>query len=196
MFALGPHRAPWVCCPCPVWRALPRHDVCCWGQAHRVGRLAARRFGGPGIGRKRLCHKVLQWLPERSEKAAAFLHQLRNIAYQRGDYDDALEWYRKSLPIFEALGNRTGMASSLSQMGVLLTETGHPTEAIRLNLKSLALRRDLRLPEVRINLHWLDGQREALGQEAFQTALREHLSEEEADAALRLLDDQAAGDAG
>jgi tetratricopeptide (TPR) repeat protein len=127
---------------------------------------------------------------------ATSYHQLGRVAQDRGDYDDALEWYRKSLPIFEALGNRTGMASSLSQMGVLLTETGHPTEAIRLNLKSLALRRDLRLPEVRINLHWLDGQREALGQEAFQAARREHLSEEEADAVLRLLDDQAAGDAG
>jgi tetratricopeptide (TPR) repeat protein len=135
----------------------------------------------------RLCREVLEWLPARSETAAAFLHQLGNVAYLRGDYDAALDWYRKSLAIKEALGDRAGMASSLSQMGVLLTETGKPTEAVSFNVQSLALRLKLRAPEVRIDLYWLGRQREALGREAFQAVLREQLGEENADVVLEML---------
>jgi tetratricopeptide (TPR) repeat protein len=132
---------------------------------------------------------VLEWLPARSQNAAAFLHQLGMVAQKRGDYDAALEGYRKALAIDDALGDCAGMAGSLSQMGVLLTETGKPTEAVRFNLQSLALRLELRVPEVRIDLHWLGRQREALGQGAFQAALRGHLDEENADAMLKMLED-------
>jgi hypothetical protein len=58
------------------------------------------------------------------------------------------------------------------------------------------LRLGLRVPEVRIDLDWLGRQREALGLEAFQTVLRQHLDAEDADAVLGLLDDDTGGDAG
>jgi tetratricopeptide repeat protein len=44
------------------------------------------------------------------------------VAQRRGDYDQALEWYRKSLAIKEELGNRAGMANSYHQLGILLLE--------------------------------------------------------------------------
>ena len=68
--------------------------------------------------------------------------------------NDALDWYRRSLAINEALGNRSGMANSLSEMGVLFTKTGIHAEGVSFNLRSLALRLELQLPQVRIDLNW------------------------------------------
>jgi tetratricopeptide (TPR) repeat protein len=133
---------------------------------------------------EQLCREVLEWVPDRSREAASFLHQLGIVAQKRGSYEEALEWYRKSLAINEELGNRVGMANSFGQIGVLLTETGHPREGVSWNLRSLALRLEIGVPEVRIDLHWLGRQREALGDAQFQEALREHL---DPDAVVRVL---------
>jgi tetratricopeptide (TPR) repeat protein len=138
---------------------------------------------------EQLCRDVLVWVPERSREAADFLHWLGIVDQKRGSYDDALEWYRRSLAINEELGNRAGMASSLSQIGVLLTETGRPDEAVPWNLRSLALRLEIGVPQVRIDLHWLGRQREALGEDRFGGVLREHLDEEGAGKVLRMLDE-------
>ena len=66
---------------------------------------------------EQLCREVLTWVPERSQKAAAFQHQLGMVAQERGSYEDALDWYRKSLAIAEELGDRSGMARSYHQLG-------------------------------------------------------------------------------
>ena len=113
------------------------------------------------------------------------------VAHERGSYDEALEWYRKSQAILEELGDRAGTASSLSQIGVLLTETGRPWEAVFWNLQALALRLELRVRQVVIDLHWLGRQREALGAEQFNEILREHLDEESTTNLLRMLDERA-----
>lgn len=124
---------------------------------------------------EQLIHELLGWLPERSEKAAASYHHLGIIAQNRGDYDQALDGYRKSLLIKEELGNRAGMAKSYSNIGALFTERGEPAEAIPLNLRGLAIHLELGSPGVRINLHWLRRQREQLGDERFRAILSEHL---------------------
>lgn len=59
---------------------------------------------------------MLPWFDVRSSNATACLHQLGILSYRRGDYDQALDWYRKSLDIFEQLGNRAGMATSYHQL--------------------------------------------------------------------------------
>jgi tetratricopeptide (TPR) repeat protein len=46
---------------------------------------------------ERLCHEGLAIVPEHSSHAAAFAHQLGAIAQERGDYDQALDWYRRAL---------------------------------------------------------------------------------------------------
>ncbi len=139
-----------------------------------------------------LCRDVLTWVPEKSATAAMFLHQLGNVAYLRGDYEAALEWYRRSLEISEALGDRASMASSYSQIGVLLTETGKPEEAVPLNLRSLAIRLELGVPQVGISLYDLTHQREALGEQRFLDVLKQHLDENGVNAVLKLLEDFAA----
>lgn len=114
---------------------------------------------------EQLCRETLSWLPERSSKSADFLHQLGNVAYQRGDYDQALEWYRKSLAINEELGNRAGMATSYHQLGILLTEQGMAEQGVPFTLQSLYIFLELKLPQARTALNWLRRQRETLGEE-------------------------------
>ena len=103
-------------------------------------------------------------------------------------YDEALDWYKRSLEINEELGDRSGMAFSISQLGMLATKQGRPEEGLRLNLQSLAIRGELQVPEVRIDLDWLHRQRELLGEERFGELLREHVGDEGAEAVLGLVD--------
>ena len=60
-------------------------------------------------------------------------------------------------------------------------------EAVALNLRSLALRLELRVPQVRIDLHWLGRQREALGEERFRELVVESVVEESLEGVLGLL---------
>jgi len=140
---------------------------------------------------EQLCHETLTWVPERSTQAAAFLHLLGIIAQARGAYDEALEWYRRSLALAEELGDRAGMASTYSQIGVLFTTRGTPDAAVAWNVRSLRIRMELRSPEIRIDLYWLTQQRQMLGETRFLGLLHEQLSAYGAQALLRLLDDFA-----
>jgi len=189
------------------WRAktLPQpreQDIQDWLEArhhhHAAGELAEAIEVTEGVAlqldtwgawdwEERPCRETLAWLPANSEKSAAFYCQISNFAYLRGDYEEALNGYHEIITIFEKLGNRAGMASSLSQMGVLFTETGRPAEGVSLNLQSLVLRLELQVPQVRIDLHWLGRQREALGEAEFHEVLLEHLDEESAKAVLGML---------
>jgi tetratricopeptide (TPR) repeat protein len=80
---------------------------------------------------EQLCREVLTWVPERSRNAAAFLHQLGIVAQKRGAYDDALEWYQKSLEILEELGDRSGMAGSYHQLGRVAQERPDGRESLK-----------------------------------------------------------------
>jgi tetratricopeptide (TPR) repeat protein len=141
---------------------------------------------------RHLCKEVLTWIPERSQKAAAFVHQLGIIAQNRGAYEEALEWYRKSLAIEEELGNRAGMARSYGQIAALLTEQGAPEEGLPHNLSSLALHLEIGSPNAGFNVQLLTRQRELLGEERFLSILREQLDEDEVKVVLDLLEKFAA----
>jgi tetratricopeptide (TPR) repeat protein len=53
----------------------------------------------------------------RDRRLTVLYHQLGVVAQNRGDLGAAEDWYRKSLEIEEALGDRPGMASSYHQLG-------------------------------------------------------------------------------
>jgi len=127
----------------------------------------------------------IEELGGRSDLAISYYR--RGVAAQdRGNFDQALEWYQKALQIFEELDRRAEMAGTISNLGFLATEQGCPEDGLPLNLRSLAIRRELQVPEVDIDLHWLDSQRKLLGAERFGELLREHAGEE-AEAVLGLL---------
>ena len=138
---------------------------------------------------ERLLRETLAWMPEGSTEAAAYLHHLGIVAQRKGDYDGALDWYRKSLAITEQFGDLAGMARSFSQIGVLYTQTGRAADALPLNLRSLALRQEMRSSDIRINLHWLSRQRQVLGVDAFRDIVAEHCDVENTTQVLALVDE-------
>ncbi len=62
---------------------------------------------------------------------------------ERGDYDQALDWYRQSLTIKEELGNRAGTASSYHQLGIIAQERGDYDQALDWYRQSLAIKEEL-----------------------------------------------------
>jgi len=140
----------------------------------------------------RLYRETLNWVPDRSPKAAMCFHQLGILAQNRGDLDEALAQYRRSLAIKEALGNRAGMAGSCCGIGAIFTETGKPEDGLDLNLRSLAIYSEIGSPDVRFNWYWLTRQRTALGERRFVDILRQHLDEESVNSVLEMLEAYAA----
>src|SRR5262249_50886719 len=94
--------------------------------------------------------------------------------------------------IEEELGNRAGIAGSFSQIGVFLTRRGAAEEAVAWNLRSLAIRLELRVPQVRIDLHWLGRQRELVGEDRFLELVAQHGGEGAVATVLGLLEQAAA----
>jgi tetratricopeptide (TPR) repeat protein len=74
---------------------------------------------------------------EHQREMAAVLHQRGILAQSRGDYDAALEHHRRSLEIFEQLGDRAGVASSLNAIGLVLQERGDYDKALDYYQRSL-----------------------------------------------------------
>ncbi|PYQ67852.1 MAG: hypothetical protein DMF53_01050 [Acidobacteria bacterium] len=130
---------------------------------------------------------IKEELGNRAGMASSY-HQIGRLAEIRSDYEQALDWYKKSLLIEEELGNRAGMARTISQLGALWTQREHPEEAVPLNLRSLSIRLQIGSPDIRIDLDWLNRQRELLGEERFGEILREHLSEEDSRAVLEMME--------
>ncbi|MFF3457122.1 tetratricopeptide repeat protein [Streptomyces sp. NPDC002730] len=112
-------------------------------------------------------------------------HQLGVLAQDRGDYDRSGEHYRTALSIAEELGDRAGIAAGISQLGALHTEQQHPEQGITYNLQALALRLELGASP-RTDLYWLGRQRALLGDELFRSALRQQMSEPDANTLFSL----------
>jgi tetratricopeptide (TPR) repeat protein len=70
---------------------------------------------------------------------ATAYHQLGRVAQDRGALDDAEAWYKKSLAINEALGDRPGMATSYHQLGMVAQDRGALDDAEAWYKKSLAI---------------------------------------------------------
>jgi hypothetical protein len=61
------------------------------------------------------------------------------VAQDRGDLDSAENWYRKSLEINEALGNRRGLATSYGRLGLLSEQRGDMNTALDWIVRCVAL---------------------------------------------------------
>ena len=77
------------------------------------------------------------------ERAAIVLHNLGYLLQSRGDYDQALEYYERSLKIKEDLGNRLGVANYLHQIGRIQQERGQFEQAREYYQRSLKIREEL-----------------------------------------------------
>jgi len=90
-----------------------------------------------------LCLETLSWLEQLPKEKAEYLHQLGIIAQNRGSYDEALDWYKKSLKIKEELGNFAGVANSYGELGNLSFQSDKYDEALDWYKKSLEIKEEL-----------------------------------------------------
>jgi tetratricopeptide (TPR) repeat protein len=84
-----------------------------------------------------LIHDTLARLPAESPRRAAWIHQLGILAEVRGDYDEAVRQYQRSLDISERLGDQAGQTGGYHQLGMLAHERGDYDEAARQYQRSL-----------------------------------------------------------
>jgi tetratricopeptide (TPR) repeat protein len=130
---------------------------------------------------------------------ASSYHQLGMLAQLRGDYDEAARQYQRSLDIEERIGNQAGMATTCSQLGILEAEQGGSAAlAIDWDVKALAIRLRLGVPQAVNNLRRLPAQRRDLGPEPFTGLLTQAAGNISlAETILSLLDQmQSANDSG
>jgi tetratricopeptide (TPR) repeat protein len=74
---------------------------------------------------------------------ATTYHQLGVITQHRGRWDEAEDWYHKSLTISEDLGDRPGMAATYHQLGRIAELRGRWDDAEDWYHKALTINEDL-----------------------------------------------------
>ena len=86
-----------------------------------------------------LCRETLTWLPPDTRRARRVPGTLGILAQRRGDYGTAESLYRRSLEIFERIGDQAGMATSYHQLGMLAQLRGDYDAAEPLYRRSLEI---------------------------------------------------------
>ncbi|MEO1086334.1 MAG: tetratricopeptide repeat protein, partial [Acidobacteriota bacterium] len=84
-----------------------------------------------------LLKEALSWVPEGSPEAARCVGQLGNLAYFRGDYEEASRLHMQSLVIFRAHDDRPGLAIGYHQLGMIELSRGRKDLALSWFRKSL-----------------------------------------------------------
>jgi hypothetical protein len=79
---------------------------------------------------------TLRWLPERSARRAAWLHELGKIAQVRGDLDEAERLYQQALAMFSTAGDQHGVSRSYLSLSVIAQVQGDYEGAERLYERS------------------------------------------------------------
>ena len=87
--------------------------------------------------------RLLELAPEDAGWRAIALGNLGNIAYTRGDLDEAERLYREALEIFSTLGSLKGQAAVPGNLGIIAWTRGDLDEAERLFNEALELNRKL-----------------------------------------------------
>ena len=86
-------------------------------------------------------HRLFDKLDAR--RTSATLHNFGNLLSNRGDYEQALEYYDRSLKMKEERGDRAGVAISLHQIGSVHYQRGDYQQALECYDRSLKMLEDL-----------------------------------------------------
>ena len=81
--------------------------------------------------------------PQQQSDIGTFSHNLGIVIEGQGRLDEAEGWHRKSLAIFEDLGNRPGMAASYYQLGMIAQHQGRLEDGEDWYRKSVVIEADL-----------------------------------------------------
>jgi tetratricopeptide (TPR) repeat protein len=107
---------------------------------------------GPNVSIQRKAgniHKeVYDYFREKEDKGkeATALHQIGNIYYLKGEYEEALDKYTKSLEIEEGIGDKSGIDSTLGQIGRIKHRQEKYHEAIAALATAASIFKELELP--------------------------------------------------
>ena len=82
-------------------------------------------------------------ISSRDRLLATSYHQLGMVAQERGQLEQAEQWYLKSLAIKQALDDQPGMATSYHQLGIVAQDRGQLEQAEQWYGKSLAIKQAL-----------------------------------------------------
>ena len=89
------------------------------------------------------------------------------IQQDQGNYAAAVRLYEQSLKTSEELGDKSGVASSLGQMGKLAQAQGRYKEAMSYYLRALALFQALNSPYAQLTARLLGEIKAAVGEAQF-----------------------------
>jgi tetratricopeptide (TPR) repeat protein len=70
-------------------------------------------------------------------------HNLGNVHYLQGNYEEAVKLYNQSLKTFKVLRNKSGIAGVLHQLGNIHYDQGNYEEAVKLYNQSLKINKEL-----------------------------------------------------
>src|ERR1700730_6159305 len=76
-----------------------------------------------------LISDTLTWLPARSARSAAWIHELGKIALVRADYAEAERCYQQALDILTAVGDQSGVSRIYHSLGILAQAQGEYARA-------------------------------------------------------------------
>ncbi len=79
-------------------------------------------------------------------KKATLFHQIGIIHQYKGEYDQALEFFQKSLKIKEQIGNPSGIANSYHHIGIIHQYKGEYDQALEFFQKSLKIKEQIGNP--------------------------------------------------
>jgi adenylate cyclase len=104
--------------------------------------------------------------------------------YIKSDYSKAIEWHKKCFTIWEALGDKPGMASSYNNLGNVYSDLGNYTESLDSYQKGLALEETKKRPltgtyHLNIGAIYLDRGSYPKALEQFQQSLSAYEKEED-----------------
>lgn len=140
----------------PAWQPRALYEAClahfgatgeAWGTAYaHVKYVSYLRLSGfaPNVEYQRgLLQESLQLREQIGDQrgVASTLSLLGDLAYERGDYDEARQYAAQSLRLYDALGNNLGRALALNHLGQVAGSKGDYHAAKRYYEESLALLR-------------------------------------------------------
>ncbi|MCW2912968.1 MAG: Tetratricopeptide 2 repeat protein [Actinomycetia bacterium] len=112
--------------------------------AGATDRMSQRlRLWGAWGWEEQLHRETVSWFVDGSRGQAVGFHELGLIAGLRGEYEQALDWYRKSLTIYEELGDRAGLAGGYHQFGIIAQHRGEYEQALDWYRRSLTIHEEL-----------------------------------------------------
>ncbi|AKB47707.1 hypothetical protein MSKOL_1930 [Methanosarcina sp. Kolksee] len=79
------------------------------------------------------------------------------IHYLQGNYEEAVKKYNQSLKMKEELGNKSGIAITLGQMGRVLEEKGEYELALKDYYTALEIFEELKSPNRELVRKWIAG---------------------------------------